>query len=338
MLLFLALSACAPDATVWRRPAPDVVVEVESVTFPATPVGETATVTLTLKNRGAADATVSLSTGAPFDVDRGALHLGPDSELPIGVRFRPLGHGEVSGTLALLTDGGLATVPLLGAADPDGDADGHTAEAAGGDDCDDADPAVYPGAPDTCHDGVDADCALNDDDDCDGDGLPAGEDCDDDDPAVTPRAQADPENGADDDCDGLVDEDALQAGELFLSELSPESPPWVEVCSAAARDVPLAGLVVATAGGDAVLTGTLAPGACAAFCAWSVAGCAGVADVVLTEPEDRVVLSAGSMPLDAVAVTDAWTREAHESWAFDTASDSWCATTPTPSEANASCP
>ena len=49
-------------------------------------------------------------------------------------------------------------------------------------DCDDEDPTVYPGAEDVC-DGVDKDCnaAVPDEEDRDGDGVPAcGEDCDDD--------------------------------------------------------------------------------------------------------------------------------------------------------------
>lgn len=37
---------------------------------------------------------------------------------------------------------------------PDADGDGTPAD----EDCDDSDPAVYPGAPDACHDGLDADC------------------------------------------------------------------------------------------------------------------------------------------------------------------------------------
>ena len=40
----------------------------------------------------------------------------------------------------------------------DGDGDTHPDEECGGDDCDDRDPAVHPGAPEVCGDGVDNDC------------------------------------------------------------------------------------------------------------------------------------------------------------------------------------
>ena len=66
------------------------------------------------------------------------------------------------------------------------DGDGHRAPAWGGDDCDDSDPAVYPGADDAPYDGIDADCGGDDDFDADGDGLVSadvgGADCDDADP------------------------------------------------------------------------------------------------------------------------------------------------------------
>ncbi|MCA9488926.1 MAG: hypothetical protein KC621_03365 [Myxococcales bacterium] len=57
-------------------------------------------------------------------------------------------------------------------------------------DCRPTDPSFHPGAVDACYDGLDRDCAGNDDDDCDGDGFVAdfqgGDDCDDADPLVYP--------------------------------------------------------------------------------------------------------------------------------------------------------
>ncbi len=41
---------------------------------------------------------------------------------------------------------------------PDADGDGHEDAACGGDDCDDGDPTIYPGAPEVCGDGIDQDC------------------------------------------------------------------------------------------------------------------------------------------------------------------------------------
>jgi hypothetical protein len=59
-------------------------------------------------------------------------------------------------------DGGACTPP-------DGDSDGHDAELCGGDDCDDANPAAYPGAADSVGDDVDQDCDGRDGVDADGD-------------------------------------------------------------------------------------------------------------------------------------------------------------------------
>ncbi len=87
-----------------------------------------------------------------------------------------------------------------------------------GDDCDDGDAAVHPGAAEIC-DGEDDDCDGEVDEgfDLDGDGITeCGGDCDDDDPAVLPGAD-EYCNGIDDDCDGEVDEDdALDAWTWYI--------------------------------------------------------------------------------------------------------------------------
>ena len=135
----------------------------------------------------------------------------------------------------------------------DEDQDGHRA----GDDCDDDDPSIYPGAPESC-DGVDSDCdGLDDDDDDDaqdrktwfadedGDGYgtsdaqqaacdqPDGysdnsEDCDDTDPTVNPGA-TDTRDGVDTDCDGEIDDDwdcSAEGGTLIDETISEFSTSW----------------------------------------------------------------------------------------------------------------
>ncbi|MFW5940647.1 MAG: MopE-related protein [Chloroflexota bacterium] len=106
----------------------------------------------------------------------------------------------------------------------DADGDGYALEggACGAVDCDDADPAVNPGATEICDNGVDDDCnGLVDADDpaclvctdADGDGyaLEGGAcgavDCDDADSAVNPGAIENCTNGIDDNCNGLTDAD-----------------------------------------------------------------------------------------------------------------------------------
>ena len=92
------------------------------------------------------------------------------------------------------------------------DGDGHAAGA----DCDDEDPATYPGADELC-DGLDNDCddAVPDDElDGDADGFaPCDGDCDDGEPNAWPAA---PElcDGLDNDCDDAIDEE-IEAVDWF---------------------------------------------------------------------------------------------------------------------------
>lgn len=131
-------------------------------------------------------------------------------------------HGCVAGPPACgmdACDEAAATCPL---GCPDADADGATSADCGGDDCDDANAARYPGNTEVCDAvGLDEDCnpaTLGADADGDGvvsilccnstpGGLVCGTDCDDAQSGVNPGS---PEscNGIDDDCDSLVDENA----------------------------------------------------------------------------------------------------------------------------------
>lgn len=102
-----------------------------------------------------------------------------------------------------------------GSDDYDQDGDGFQTLAynpvagAGGGDCQDTNPAMYPGAEDAWYDGVDSNCDGVDDFDQDGDGFESaahgrGDDCDDSDPLINPD-NLEKLNGFDDDCDGEVD-------------------------------------------------------------------------------------------------------------------------------------
>ena len=90
----------------------------------------------------------------------------------------------------------------------DSDRDGYTAASRGGTDCDDSNPAVYPGAADRCGDGLDQNCDGSDSvcaADEDGDRFLDPADCAPRDRDIYPGAQ-EVCNGRDDDCDGTVDE------------------------------------------------------------------------------------------------------------------------------------
>ena len=83
---------------------------------------------------------------------------------------------------------------------------------ASGTDCDDTDPAAYPGAPEVWYNDVDNDCAgdLAADFDQDGDGQSAdqygGQDCDDTNANVYTGAVENPSDGIDNNCNGDIDE------------------------------------------------------------------------------------------------------------------------------------
>ena len=87
-------------------------------------------------------------------------------------------------------------------------------------DCDDADPAIHPGAPEEdCTDPVDYNCDGSVGwADADADGSPACEDCDDADAAVHPGAVEVCNDGIDDDCDGVGDESGALGESLFFSD------------------------------------------------------------------------------------------------------------------------
>ena len=102
---------------------------------------------------------------------------------------------------------GLTDIGAVEFQDADADGDGFDDVAAGGADCDDTDPTIFPGAPEVADDGIDQDCDGSDlTADADGDGFDSiaagGTDCDDTDPTIFPGAPEVADDGIDQDCDG----------------------------------------------------------------------------------------------------------------------------------------
>jgi hypothetical protein len=73
------------------------------------------------------------------------------------------------------------------------------------DDCNDLNGTIFPGATEVWYDGVDQDCARDDDFDADADGVTVDTDCEDTDPAISPAAVEICDDGLDNDCDEKAD-------------------------------------------------------------------------------------------------------------------------------------
>jgi len=102
----------------------------------------------------------------------------------------------------------------------DDDEDGYLDPSCGGEDCDDEDPLVHPGAEEIC-DGKDSDCDSHlpvDEADEDGDGWPLCNDCYDADAAISPGEVDLCGDGIDNDCSGAADDKDLDKdGDLDMA-------------------------------------------------------------------------------------------------------------------------
>ncbi len=223
---------------------PRIELDTSPMAFGQVLVETTAEGTRALSNAGTAVLTLEYRVDGVEPGDTGAFTItGPDGDSPPGmlasgestelvVHFAPLLEIDYAANLVVMTNDESApelSIALSGTGyEPmvDQDQDGFPA----GEDCNDQDPAVYPGALEVC-DGLDNDCDLDTDEDVlgtfffdgDGDGYgdpaapaaacdpPPGHvvesaDCDDTDPGIHPGAE-EACDGVDNDCDGVTYED-----------------------------------------------------------------------------------------------------------------------------------
>jgi len=230
-----------------------------------------------------------------------------------------------------------------------------------GEDCNDVNDEIHPDVDEIWYDGVDSDCAGDDDFDADADGWrPVEGDCDDADASANPDGVEVHANGVDEDCDGY-DPSALSAlgeGDLVVTEMmidpvavNDSEGEWFEILNLSGLDVDLYGLLVhdGASGGNeftvdnpAILPGgaffvfvrasdSATNGGVEGDLDWAEYGTFGFAN----EGDDRVVLSdsGGSVVFDEVLYDEAWDLPPGASLSLDADSadieanddaDAWC--------------
>ncbi|MED5371439.1 MAG: MopE-related protein [Myxococcota bacterium] len=195
---------------------PNIAVSVTSVDFGiAADVGISERAQITVSNTGTGVLEITdFAVDGPFSSGTTVLTLQPQSSQNVSLTYRPVDYDEARTTLLIQSndpDTPDMGVALIGAVETDVDGDGHDRPEAGGDDCDDSNAAVYPGAEEIWYDGIDQDCAGDNDFDKDGDGYTAepygGDDCIDANAAVHPGAEDIWYDNIDSNCDGADDFD-----------------------------------------------------------------------------------------------------------------------------------
>ncbi|MFH1469390.1 MAG: MopE-related protein [Pseudomonadota bacterium] len=219
LLLLLTLAACGPDP-LYRVRRPDLRLD-----LPCADSGDdcrdlylldiayerTGDLSFTIWNDGELPLHVSLSAdSADFAVSVPEATVASGGHKVIQVSYTPSCFEDQQASLVLTHDalGDPITLTLHGNTDADADDDGYRTDLApGGDDCNDFNATVNPGAEESWYDGIDQDCDGWSDYDQDRDGYdlhtrPDGDDCNDEDPRIHPDAPDAPDDGIDQDCDG----------------------------------------------------------------------------------------------------------------------------------------
>ncbi|MFZ5479910.1 MAG: MopE-related protein [Myxococcota bacterium] len=227
--LLLLLAACgggiggtpdAPKDTDTDDSPAQLVLDAELVDFGEIPYGEVQIAGLNISNPGGLDlALTTISIPAPFTVSPPQATLSSGGHSTITVTVTATTYEDFAVDLTIITDSddvGTVTIPVMAATIRDVDGDGYDTTDAGGDDCDDDDADVNPGAEEEWYDGEDQNCDDGNDFDRDGDGYdaetddhhPAEPDCNDTSTEFHPGQTDEPYDGRDTNCDGENDYDA----------------------------------------------------------------------------------------------------------------------------------
>ncbi len=164
---------------------------------------------VTNESDGPLDLTIAVTGGwmMAYTLDRYSVELQAGESATWTLTLSPTSWGDHSVSVVAETGDLRVELPVSAWVELDADGDGYGSEESRGEDCDDSDATIHPGAEDAWYDGIDHDCAGNADDDQDADGAPVDRDCDDTDAARFP-GNADPwYDGVDSNCSGNDDFD-----------------------------------------------------------------------------------------------------------------------------------
>jgi hypothetical protein len=201
---------------------PDISVSVTSIDWGERTVEFQYPEFVTIENSGGGTLTTSHTiSGDGFQIQETEYAIPSGSTRSLQVVFYPLEFGAFEGTLTITSDDPDTpeiVIPLSGEVVGDADGDGVLSYDAGGEDCDDNDPTAFPGNEETWYNGVDNDCAGDNDYDQDKDGFQTdvyndnpnagGGDCNDVWADIYPGAPDEWYDGVDADCSGGDDWDA----------------------------------------------------------------------------------------------------------------------------------
>ena len=189
-MIWLLLQGCLPPGQAYVLQPPGLVAESDALDFGPVAFDQRMELLLGLHNPSDGPRALRCSVAAPFAVEQTPQELAAGADGVILLSYGPQAVEDAQAELSCRD--GLDVVllfQLLAQTEADGDQDGADHPRAGGPDCDDTDPSIYPGATEIWYDGVDQDCDGANDQDQDGDGWTVERDCMDTDMAIHPAAE-----------------------------------------------------------------------------------------------------------------------------------------------------